>query len=97
MNPATVTSVSVGLVFGALNFWFLSRIVRGLVQSEKVKKWKTGLFFFLKMALLFATIGLILKKGYVTSLPFLAGFTASLIGGIAVILVSGASRGIKRA
>ncbi len=83
-------SVLSGLVFGGLNFWVLSRIVRGLVESEKVKKWKTGLFFFAKMVLMLGTFGLILKKGYVSPLPFLAGFTASLITGVLLKALKGA-------
>lgn len=82
----------VGLFFGAFNFWLLTRIVRGLVKAEEVKKWKTGLFFVLKMALLFVIIGLILRKGYVTPLPFLAGFTLSLVAGISWKILSGNKR-----
>jgi len=72
-----------GVVFGFLNFWLLNRIVRGMVQAEKVAKWKTPVYFLAKMALLALTIGLLLKKGYVSPLPFLAGFTVSLVVGIA--------------
>ena len=75
--------VAAGLVFGLLNFWLLTRIVRGMVNSEKVSKWKTPLYFLIKITLLILTIGLILKKGYVSPLPFVAGFTVSLIAGIA--------------
>ena len=78
--------VLAGLIFGGLNFWFLARIVGGLVRAEEVRKWKTGLFFFLKMTLIFVTIGLIIKKGYVSPLAFLGGFTVSLVVGIIVIL-----------
>lgn len=81
-----ILGVVVGLVFGALNFWLMTRIVQRLVQEEAGKKWKTGLFFFFKIALLLVTIGLILRKGYVTPLPFLAGFTASLIAGIGFVI-----------
>jgi hypothetical protein len=82
MNSIFIISALTGFFFGAINFWLLSRIVRGLVQGEQVRKWKTGLYFFLKMTVLFVTIGLILRKGYVTPLPFLAGFTVSLVSGI---------------
>jgi len=82
MSSFTIVSIAVGAVFGGLNFWLLSRIVRALVDSENVKKWKTGLYFVLKMALLLTTFGLILRKGYVSPLPFLAGFTVSLVIGI---------------
>jgi hypothetical protein len=74
--------VLAGLAFGAVNFWLLIRIVRGMTQSENIKPWKTFLFFIVKIALLGLTIGLLLKKGYVSPLPFLAGFTVSLAAGI---------------
>jgi hypothetical protein len=61
------------VVFGLVNFWLLARIVRGMVQAEKVKKWKTLLFFFLKIGLIVLIIGLILEKAYVSPLPFLGG------------------------
>jgi hypothetical protein len=77
--------VLAGLAFGAVNFWLLIRIVRGMVQSETIKPWKTFLSFAVKMALLALTIGLLLKKGYVSPLPFVAGFTVSLVLGVAVI------------
>ena len=82
MNHFNIVSGLMGLLFGVANFWFLTRIVTGMIRAETVKKWKTALFFVLKMTLLFVTIGLILKKGYVSPLPFLGGFTVSLIGGI---------------
>ncbi len=72
----------VGIVFGTLNFWLLYRIVRGMVASETVSKRKTAFYFLAKMTLLFVTIGLILWKGYVSLLPFLGGYTVSLIAGI---------------
>ncbi len=84
MSPFALISVAGGGVFGALNFWLLSRIVRGISKPEGTKPWKVGLLFFVKMVLLLGTFGLILKKGYVSPLPFLAGFTASLIVGIGV-------------
>ncbi len=74
--------VIVGVVFGALNFWLLTQIVRGMTHSEKIKKWKLPVYFLLKIALLIGTIGLILQKGYVSPLPFLAGFTVSLVLGV---------------
>ena len=82
-------SILVGILFGAANFWLLTRIIRGMVRSQELKKWKTGLYFLGKMTLLFVTIGLILRKGYVTPLQFLGGFTVSLIGGLAVIIYRG--------
>jgi len=84
MSSFTLISVAGGIVFGGLNFWLLSRIVRGISKPEGTKPWKVGLLFFVKMALLLGTFGLILKGGYVTPLPFLAGFTASLIIGIGI-------------
>ncbi|HSA60132.1 MAG TPA: ATP synthase subunit I [bacterium] len=77
--------VLAGLAFGAVNFWLLIRIVRGMVESQKIKPWKTFLSFAVKIALLALTIGLLLKKGYVSPLPFIAGFTVSLVLGVAVI------------
>ena len=82
-------SVGVGLLFGGLNFWFLVRIIAGMVKAAETPKWKTALFFFGKMTLLFVTIGLILWRGYVTPLPFLGGFTVSLFVGITVSLWRG--------
>ncbi len=76
-----------GLVFGALNFWLLIRVVRGLVRAEEVSKWKTGFFVAAKMAFLLLTIGLILWKRYVSPLPFVGGFTISLVAGIAISLL----------
>ena len=75
-------SAVVGLGFGAANFWLLSRIVSGLTRSETSKPWKIGAYFVVKMSLIFLTIVLLLKNSYVTPLPFLGGFTASLVGGI---------------
>ena len=80
-------SLLIGLIFGSLNLWLLSRIIRGLIQSEQTRKWKTGAYFFLKITLLFVIIGLILKNGYATPLPFLAGFTLSLVVGITILLL----------
>ena len=74
-----------GLVFSALNLWLLSRIIRALGRAESTPVWKTALLFFLKMGLIFGTIGLLLKKGYVSPLPFLAGFTVSLVLGLALL------------
>ncbi len=85
-------SFIVGIVFGGLNFWLLTRIIAGLIHSEKVKRWQTALFFFGKITLLFLTIGLILWKGYVTPLPFLGGFTVSLVMGILLSLWKGRER-----
>ncbi len=82
MTPKDYWSVAAGLIFSGLNFWFLSRIIVGMTEAESVPKWKTALYFFGKMALLFVTIGLILWRGYVTSLPFLGGFTIGLVTGI---------------
>ena len=78
--------LAIGIVFGALNFWFLTRIIVGMVRAQEVARWKTALYFLGKMTLLFVTIGLILKKGYVSPLAFLGGFTVSLVVGIIVIL-----------
>jgi len=89
MTAGMEFSVLTGVLFGGLNFWFLARIIAGMVSAQEVPKWKTALFFFGKMTLLFVTIGLILWKGYVTPLPFLGGFTVSLVAGIAVILLKG--------
>ena len=75
-----------GLFFGGLNFWLLTRVVAGMVLSGEIPRWKTGLFFFGKMTLLFVILGLILWKGYVTPLPFLGGFTVSLVAGIIIVL-----------
>jgi hypothetical protein len=80
-------SVMVGVVFGGINFWLLARIVGGMIQSETVSPWKTAVFFLLKMTFLFATIVLLLKKGYVSPLPFLGGFTLILIVGITLTLI----------
>ena len=80
-------SVIAGVVFGGLNLWLLSRIVQGLAGAENVKKWKVGLLFFAKMALFITTIVLILKYGYVSPLPFLAGFTASLVVGVTAVAI----------
>lgn len=85
MDRETWQGALAGLVFGAVNFWLLVRIVRGMVQSETLKPWKTFLSFALKIALLALTIGLLLKKGYVSPLPFVAGFTVSLVLGVAVV------------
>jgi hypothetical protein len=74
--------VLAGLAFGVVNFWLLIRIVRGMVESQKIKPWKTFLSFAVKIALLALTIGLLLKKSYVSPLPFLAGFTVSLVLGV---------------
>lgn len=82
-------SVLTGVLFGGLNFWLLTWIIAGMVKAHEIPKWKTAFFFFGKMTLLFVTIGLILWKGYVTPLPFLGGFTVSLIAGISVILLKG--------
>lgn len=82
-TPELLKGMIVGVVFGAVNFWLLLRIVHGMVHAEKVAKWKTPLYFIAKLTLLGLTIGLILKKGYVSPLPFLAGFTVSLVAGIA--------------
>jgi hypothetical protein len=84
MDSRVWQGVLAGLAFGAVNFWLLIRIVRGMTRSETVKPWKTLLFFVGKIALLALTIGLLLKKGYVSPLPFLAGFTVSLAAGIAL-------------
>jgi hypothetical protein len=83
MSSFQLLSAGGGAAFGFLNFWFLVKIVRGFTDSEETKKWKVGALFFLKMALLLGTFGLILQKGYVSPLPFLAGFTVSLMVGIA--------------
>lgn len=85
-------SIFTGLIFGALNLWLLSRVVFGLIQSEKVKLWKTMALFLLKMTLVFVTIGLILKKGYVSPLPFLGGFSVSLVVGIGILLLRNKGR-----
>jgi ATP synthase I subunit len=83
LTPEIWQGVAAGIVFGVVNFWLLTRIVKGMVASETVSKWKTPLFFILKIGLLILTIGLILEKRYVSPLPFLAGFTVSLVLGIA--------------
>ncbi|HEX5036960.1 MAG TPA: ATP synthase subunit I [bacterium] len=85
--------VSAGVVFGLVNFWLLSRIVRGMVQAEKVKKSKTLLFFLLKIGLIVLIIGLILEKAYVSPLPFLGGFTVSLIAAICAFVFKSNFRG----
>lgn len=91
MTRPDVLSALGGVVFGGLNFWLLVRIVRGIAQSPQntkdTKKGRIVLLFFLKMGLLLGTFGLILKGGYVTPLPFLAGFTVSLIAGIVIKII----------
>lgn len=82
-------SVFVGLLFGGLNFWLLVRIIRGMVRAGEFPKWKTALYFVGKMLLLFVILGLILWKGYVTPLPFLGGFTVSLVLGLTVVILRG--------
>jgi hypothetical protein len=85
-------SVLAGILFGAANLWLLFRIIRIMISGaagEKVSKSKTLLLIAGKLLLLFLTIGLLLVKRYVTPLPFLGGFTISLIAGIAVILWKG--------
>lgn len=81
-----------GIVFGALNFWLLIRIVTGLVQSDEVSKGKTAFLFATKMILLGSIIGLILWKRYVSPLPFVGGFTISLIVGIAIMALKPGSK-----
>lgn len=83
MSLIWIKGIFAGLLFGLLNFWFLTRIVNGMLRKEKVPAWKTGVFFLGKLLLIGATIGLLLWKGYVSPLPFLVGFTVSLVGGIA--------------
>lgn len=91
MTVGVKESALVGIVFGGVNLWLLARIVIGLTRSASshTKHWKTGLFFLLKMVLLALTLGLILWKGYVTPLPFLGGFTVSLIVGLTVVILKG--------
>lgn len=79
--------VLIGIAVGGLNLWILSRVVAGLVHSESVPRWKTALFLFGKMGLIFVIIGLILWKGYVSPLPFVGGFTISLVGGLSILLL----------
>lgn len=78
-------SLLVGIVFGGANFWLLTRIIAGMIRSAEIPRWKTTLYFFGKMTLLFLILGLILWKGYVTPLPFLGGFTVSLVVGIILL------------
>lgn len=82
-------SFFIGLIFGAANFWLLGRIIRGMVRAGEFPKWKTALYFVGKMLLLFVILGLILWKGYVTPLPFLGGFTVSLVLGLTVVILRG--------
>lgn len=89
MIPDNVSSLISGAVFGGINFWFLVRIVRGMTGRKEVPRWKTAAFFFGKMTLLFVTIGLILWRGHVTPLPFLGGFTISLVIGIVCMILRG--------
>lgn len=81
-------SIVSGILFGGLNFWLLYRIVMALTRGER-KKWKIPLYIIGKMVLLLVTMGLILWRGYVSPLPFLGGFTFSLIAGITVSLMKG--------
>jgi hypothetical protein len=76
----------VGIAFGLVNFWLLARIVRGMVQAEKVKKWKTLVYFLIKIGFLILIIGLLLEKAYVSPLPFLGGFTVSLIASVCAVV-----------
>ena len=78
-----------GFAFGAINFWLLTRIVTGLIHSETTSRLKIVFYFFGKMTFLFGTIGLILWKVHVSPLPFLGGFTLSLVLGITVALIKG--------
>ena len=89
MTVGVKESVLAGIVFGGVNLWLLTRIVIGLTRSQEIKKWKTAVFLLGKMTLLVATLGLILWKGYVTPLPFLGGFTVSLVAGIAIMIWRG--------
>lgn len=82
MTPRADISLLAGLIIGGGNFWLLTRVIAGMVGAGEVPKWKTAVFFFGKMTLLFVILGLILWKGYVTPLPFLGGFTVSLAAGI---------------
>ena len=89
MIPDNAISLVAGAVFGGINFWFLVRIVKGITGGKEIQKGKILFFFFGKMALLFVTIGLILWRGYVAPLPFLGGFTISLVIGIVCMILRG--------
>lgn len=91
MTPAAIISLLAGVVFGGINFWFLVRIVKGITGGREIPKGRILFLFFGKMALLFVTIGLILWRGYVTPLPFLGGFTISLVIGILCMTLRGSA------
>ena len=74
-----------GLSFGGLNIYLLARIVRGFIQAETVSTGKTVSLFLIKIILIFTTLGLLLWKQVVSPVPFLAGYTFSLVVGILYI------------
>lgn len=75
-----VVSLTYGVVIGAANFLFLVWIVEGWLSGKKVKKGKMIGSFLGKGTILLVIIGLILKKGHVTPLPFLLGMSNVFLG-----------------
>ena len=102
MTPQTIEGLEsvegliIGFVFGLINFWLLVRIVSGLIHSKGVSKGRIALLFSAKLILLSLIIGLILWKRYVSPLPFVGGFTVSLIVGIAVLALISRSERVAR-
>ncbi len=94
-DPWIQKSLAFGLIFGLINFWFLSNILSGFIisqsatdpQVQKRRMVKTVLLLVGKMAFLFLTIGLLLWKRSVSPLAFLGGFTASLLVSIPLKLL----------
>lgn len=74
-----VASLTYGVVIGAANFLFLIWIVEGWL-GKKVKKGKMIGSFLGKGTILLVIIGLILKKGHVSPLPFSLGLSNVVLG-----------------
>lgn len=78
LKMRTLVSFLMGLLLAAANLFLLVRIVRRI--TEAASRRRLALLVAAKFLIFFGIIALILWKGHVRPLAFLAGFSIPLIG-----------------
>jgi hypothetical protein len=73
-----VVSSLIGSALAVANLWSIGRMVRGFLGGAGARAW--GPLGMLKLLLLFAVLGVIVKQGFADVLPLAFGYAALPVG-----------------
>lgn len=77
-GKGAVISSLIGSVLAVANLWSIGRMVRGFLGGGGARSW--GPLGMLKLLLLFAVLGVIVKQGLADILPLAFGYAALPVG-----------------